>query len=90
MSSTAYLAEYLGSFFFILAILMSGGNALVIGGALAVTVVLIGGISGAHVNPAVSVAQYLQGSLRPVDLLTFVFVQFLGGASAFYAYQMAR
>ena len=90
MRSSAYLAEYLGSFFFILVILMSGGNPLVIGGALAVTVVLIGGMSGAHVNPAVSVAQYLQGSLRPVDLLSFVFVQLLGGASAFYAYRMSK
>ena len=90
MRSSAYLAEYLGSFFFILAILMSGGNPLVIGGAMAVTILLIGGISGGHVNPAVSIAQYLQGSLRPADLLTFVFVQLLGGASAFYAYRYAK
>ena len=54
-SSSAYLAEYLGSFFFILVVLMSGGNPFVIGGALAVTVMLIGGISGGHVNPSVSV-----------------------------------
>lgn len=90
MRSSAYLAEYLGSFFFILVILMSGGNPLVIGGALAITIALIGGISGGHVNPAVSVAQYLQGTLPPVDLLSFVFVQLVGGASAYYAYRMAR
>ena len=90
MRSSAYLAEYLGSFFFILVILMSGGNPLVIGGALALTIVLVGGISGAHVNPAVSVAQYLQGSLRPADLLSYVLVQMVGGASAFYAYRMAK
>jgi aquaporin Z len=90
MRSSAYLAEYLGSFFFILIILMSGGNPLVIGGALALVVVLIGGMSGAHVNPAVSVAQYLQGSLRPVDLFSYVLVQLVGGVSAFYAYRMAK
>jgi aquaporin Z len=90
MRSSAYLAEYLGSFFFILVILMSGGNPLVIGAALAITVGLIGGISGAHVNPAVSVAQYLQGSLHPTDLFAFVFVQLVGGASAFYAYRYAK
>lgn len=89
MRQSAYLAEYLGSFFFILVILMSGGNPLVIGGALALTVLLIGGISGGHVNPAVSVAQYLQGSLRPNDLLLYVVVQLLGGVSAYYAYRMA-
>lgn len=89
MRQSAYLSEYLGSFFFILVILMSGGNPLVIGGALAVTVMLIGGISGAHVNPAVSLAQYLQGSLRPNDLLVYVALQLLGGVSAYYAYRMA-
>lgn len=90
MRSSAYLAEYLGSFFFILVILMSGGNALVIAAGLAAVVALIGGISGAHVNPAVSLAQYMTGSLRSSDLLTFVFVQLLGGVSAYYAYRMAR
>lgn len=90
MRQSAYLAEYLGSFFFILAILMSGGNALVIGGALVLTVVLIGGISGGHVNPAVSVAQYLQGRLRPSDLVMYVALQLLGGVSAYYAYRYAK
>lgn len=89
MRSSAYLAEYLGSFFFILVILMSGGNPLVIAGALALTIVLIGGISGSHVNPAVSVAQYLQGSLRPIDLVSYVMAQLLGGVSAYYAYRLA-
>ena len=90
MRSSAYLAEYLGSFFFILAIMMSGGSPVVIAIALAVTVVLIGGLSGAHVNPAVSVAQYLHGSLRPSDLMAYVAVQMLGGVSAYYAYRYAK
>jgi aquaporin Z len=90
MRQSAYLAEYLGSFFFILAILMSGGNPVIIGVALAITIVLIGGISGGHVNPAVSIAQYLQGSLRPSDLLMYVVLQVLGGMSAYYAYRYAK
>jgi aquaporin Z len=90
MHQSAYLAEYLGSFFFILAILMSGGNPVIIGVALAITIVLIGGISGGHVNPAVSIAQYLQGSLRPSDLLMYVVLQLLGGVSAYYAYRYAK
>jgi aquaporin Z len=53
-------------------------------------VLLIGSVSGAHVNPAVSVAQYLQGSLRPVDLMSYVFVQLMGGVSAYYAFRMAK
>ena len=89
-SFTTYFAEYIGTFFFILAILSSGGNPLVIGGALALVVYLICNISGGHVNPAVSLAMYMNGGLKPVDLFSYVFAQLLGGASAYYAYKMAK
>jgi aquaporin Z len=87
ITTSSYLAEYLGTFFFILVILSSGGNPLVIGGALALTIFIIASISGGHVNPAVSIAMYLQGSMRPADLFSYIFAQFLGGMSAYYAYK---
>ena len=83
----SYLAEYFATFFFILMIFLSGGNPLVIGGALALGIFIIGSVSGGHLNPAVSLAMYLQGSLKPIDLLSYVFAQLLGGASAYYAYK---
>lgn len=85
-----YLAEYLGTFFFILAIFSSGGNPLIIGGALALVIFLIGGISGGHVNPAVSFAMFMNNSLSMEKLVGYVVVQLLGGASAYYAYRMAK
>jgi aquaporin Z len=85
-----YLAEYLGAFFFILAIFSSGGNPLIIGGALALAVFLIGGISGGHVNPAVSFAMFMNNSLSTEKLVGYVVAQLLGGASAYYAYRMAK
>jgi len=84
---SAYLAEYVGAFFFILTIFASGGNPLVIGAALAIVVFLIAGISGGHVNPAVSVSMFMNGSLKPVDLFSYVFAQLLGGVSAYFAYR---
>ncbi len=90
ITTSSYLAEYLGTFFFILVILSSGGNPLIIGGALALTIFIIASISGGHVNPAVSIAMYLQGSMRPVDLFSYVFAQLLGGVSAFYAYRLSH
>lgn len=90
ISASSYLAEYLGTFFFILVILSSGGNPLIIGGALALTIFIIASISGGHVNPAVSIAMYLQGSMRPADLFSYVFAQLLGGMSAFYAYKLTN
>ena len=85
----SYLAEYLGTFFFILAIFLSGGNPLIIGGALALVVFLIGKISGANVNPAISFAMFLKRDLNTTEFLSYVVAQLLGGASALYAYKMA-
>ena len=90
MNYTKYFAEYVGAFFFILSIFASGGNPLVIGAALSLVIFLIASISGGHVNPAVSLAMYMNGGLKPVDLFSYVFAQLLGGASAYYAYKMAK
>jgi aquaporin Z len=86
----AYLAEYIGTFFFVLIVFASGGSPLVIGAGLALVIFLIGGISGAHVNPSISLSMFMNGSLKPTDLFSYVFAQLLGGASAYYAYKMVR
>jgi len=86
----SYLAEYFGAFFFILTIFASGGNPLVIGAALALVIFLIGSLSGAHVNPAVSVSMFMNGSLQPMELFSYVFAQLLGGVSAYYAYASVK
>lgn len=90
MNVLPYLAEYLGTFFFILSIFASNGNPLVIGGALAIVIYLIAGHSGAHVNPAVSMAMHMNGSLSQVKLLYYIIAQVLGAVSAYYAYKMVR
>ena len=90
VSFISYVAEYIGTFFFILSIFASGGNPLIIGTALALVIFLIASISGGHVNPAVSLAMYMNGSLKPVDLFSYVFVQLLGGVSAFYAFKSVK
>jgi len=82
----SYLAEYLGAFFFILTIFASGGNPLIIGAALALLIFLIAGVSGGHVNPAVSLSMFMNGSLKPMELFSYVFAQMLGAVSAYYAY----
>jgi len=86
----SYLAEYIGTFFFILSIFASGGNPLIIGAALALAIFLVASISGGHVNPAVSLAMYMNGQLKPMDLFSYVFAQLLGGASAYYAYKSVK
>jgi aquaporin Z len=86
LSALPLLAEFLGTFLLVLSIIASGGNAWVIGGTLAVIILLVGSMSGAHVNPAVSLAMFLKGSLSTQELGAYVVVQLLGGAASLYAY----
>ena len=84
------LAEYVGAFFFILAIFASHGNPLIVGGALALVVYLIGAISGGHVNPAVSTAMWLDSKISTAKLMSYVAAQLLGGMSAYATYRFVR
>lgn len=88
LDTTALLAEFLGTFLLVLAVFASGGNALVIGGTLAVIVLLIGKLSGAHVNPAISAAMYVKGALSVNELLGYVASQVAGGVASLYAYRV--
>jgi aquaporin Z len=87
VTSVSYLAEFVGTFFFILSIFMSGGNPLIIGGALALVIFMISGVSGGHVNPAVSFAMLMDGSLTAPQMLSYATAQLLGGGAAYYAYR---
>jgi aquaporin Z len=84
-----YLVEFLGSVFFIYVILATG-NALAIGAALAVTILLIGKISGGHVNPAVSIAMNAAGKLPTKDLVPYILAQSLGGLVALELFKRVK
>jgi aquaporin Z len=90
VTTTSYAAEYVGAFFFILSIFVSGGNPLVIGAALALVIFLIAGVSGGHVNPAVSLAMMLNKSINTMEFVGYAAAQLAGGASAYYAFKMLK
>jgi aquaporin TIP len=64
------------------------GVALAHGLALAVVIAAIGGISGGHANPAVSIAFYISRRLSAKDLGGYIAAQLLGGLVA--AFLVAR
>jgi aquaporin Z len=86
----SYLAEFVGTFFFILSILASAGNAYIVGIALAIVILLIGAVSGGNVNPAVSLAMYMKGTLSHIEFVYYVVAQVLGSAGAVYAFKMIQ
>src|SRR4051795_7551531 len=55
------------------------GNTLPTGAILVVLITILGPISGAHFNPAVSLVFALKGELTPGDALLYVAVQIAGG-----------
>ncbi len=84
----AYAAELLGTFLLALLVhvsLKAGfpvATPLVAGLTLGLVVYMLGGISGAHVNPAVTVGLLSIGKISVADAVSYIVCQFVGGALA--------
>jgi len=81
------LTEFIGTFFLVLTIGLSalGGvpfTPLVIGAALMAMVYMGGHVSGAHYNPAVSLAVVVAGKMRGRELAPYWVSQILGASAA--------
>ena len=81
-----YLAEFLGTGFFVYVILATG-NPLAIGAALALIILITSNISGGHMNPAVSVVMASVGKIDTSDLIPYIVSQILGGLVALEVYK---
>jgi aquaporin Z len=83
------LTEVVGTFIFFTCIALSseaGAFApIAIGGALMVMVYMGGHISGAHYNPAVSLAVFLRKKMPAAELISYWAAQLVGGTLGFLA-----
>ena len=85
-----YIVEFIGTFFLVLAVVCAvnglGDNSFMapvaIGSTLMVMIFAGGHISGAHYNPAVSVAVLIRGKMDSKDFVPYVVAQILGGSLA--------
>ena len=82
-----YLTEVIGTFFlvFTIGLTVLDGTALAplaIGSVLMVMVYMGGHISGAHYNPAVSIAIFIRGKMEARDLLPYFIAQITGAVLA--------
>ena len=75
------MAETLGTFFF-LTVILTTGQAVPIGIALAAAITFGSFASGAHFNPAVTFMLWLKGDLPAATVPLYVVAQLAGGALA--------
>ncbi len=92
-----YVIEFIGTFFLVFAVCMSviGGAGdmapIAIGSVLMVMIYAGGHISGAHYNPAVTIALHLRGRCPAGQVPGYLISEFLGGiAGAFTACFLLR
>ncbi|HMO36578.1 MAG TPA: aquaporin [Gemmatales bacterium] len=84
-----YLTELIGTFFLVFTIGLAvtaklAFAELAIGSVLMVMVYMGGHVSGAHYNPAVSLAVMERGKLGPIDFVAYVVSQLAGALLAAY------
>lgn len=101
MTRRAILAEALGSFLLFATVIGSGimgerlaggnvaiallGNTLATGAILFVLITMLGPVSGAHFNPAVTLIMRLRGEISSRVAVAFVAVQLAGGVLGVWA-----
>tara|TARA_B100001057_G_scaffold98599_1_gene95351 strand:- start:2463 stop:3086 length:624 start_codon:yes stop_codon:yes gene_type:complete len=76
-----YIVEFIGTFFLVLIIGLTG-NPIAIGLGLSVLIYMGGHISGAHYNPSVSLAMFINNELDLRSLGIYVLSQLLGATVA--------
>ena len=76
-----YITEFIGTFFLVLIIIMTG-KPIVIGSVLMVMVYAGRHISGAHYNPAITLAIFIRGKIRASDVIPYILVQLAGAIVA--------
>ena len=87
-----YVTEFIGTFFLVLTIglVIASGSTfapLAIGSALMIMVYAGGHVSGAHYNPAVTLAVWMRGKIPASDVAPYMLSQLIGAiAAAFVSY----
>ena len=74
--------EFFGTYFLVLIIGLTSGNPLAVGFGLVVLVYCGAHISGAHYNPAVTLAMLVQKEISPLDSVKYFLSQTLGSTLA--------
>lgn len=82
-----YIIEFIGAFFLIFTIAMTG-NPIAIGFVLTALLYMGGYVSGAHYNPAVTLAVLLTKNIKPITAFMYMLAQALGGLAAAVVFEI--
>ena len=82
----ALAAELIGTFLLASVILASSGSPIFVLFGLTGIVLLIGAVSGAHVNPAITLSAWATRRIGWLRAIGYIFAQFLGASLAFFAF----
>lgn len=80
----ALAAEFIGTFLLAAVIIAGQGQPIFVLFGLVGIVLLIGSISGAHVNPAITIGAWATRRIGWLRAIGYIFVQFLGAAVAYF------
>jgi glycerol uptake facilitator protein len=75
------IAEFIGTFILVLAIILSGQPLYIAAGFLA-AITIAGGVSGAHLNPVVSITKMVSGEMGGVKTGQYIIAQIAGAFTA--------
>jgi glycerol uptake facilitator-like aquaporin len=84
-----YLIEFFGTLFLIY-IILATDNAIAIGAAVAVAIMIAGPISGSMINPAVSIAMVAAGKMPSSDLVPYILAQVAGALVALELFKRTK
>lgn len=84
-----YIVEFIGTFFLVLTVGLSG-NPIAIGAVLGAMVYMGGYVSGAHFNPAVTLAIWIQKKIETKQAAIYAAVQIVAAIAAAAVYQFVH
>lgn len=79
----ALIAEFIGTFLLAAAVITGQGQPIIVLFAVVGIVLFVGTMSGAHLNPAVTLAAWVTRRINWVRALGYMLFQFLGASAAF-------
>ena len=84
-----YIVELLGTLFLVYVILVTK-NAVAIGVALAIAIIVGSKISGGHFNPAVTIAMVMADKKPMNELMPYILSQVVGAMCALELYRQTK